>query len=158
VIEMRGPLPKRGWDKGETAVETAITLAVLLALIFGVIQFGIALWQFNTMELAVEQAGRYVMINNASCGTSCAESQMETALSTYAGLLPSSGQTCTVTNGNITPPTTGNICVSASTTAGTPSTMTLTAVYSYNFFYPVKFVIGKSGLSTVTSQATFPLD
>jgi hypothetical protein len=30
------------------------------------------------MELAVEQAGRYVPINNAGCGISCAEPQTKT--------------------------------------------------------------------------------
>ena len=55
-----------------------MVLAVLLALAFGIVQFGVGLWQFNTMELAVEQAGRYVTFNNAGCGTSCAESQAQT--------------------------------------------------------------------------------
>ena len=59
-----------GWDEGATAVEAAITLSVTLTLVFGVIGFGYALWQWSTMMLAVEEAGRYVMINNATCGTS----------------------------------------------------------------------------------------
>ena len=74
---MRGQSQRRGWDEGATAVEAAITFSVMLALIFGVVGFGFALWQSSTMMLAVEQAGRYVMINNASCNTSCAVSQMQ---------------------------------------------------------------------------------
>ena len=80
---MRGKR-RRGWDEGATAVEAAITFSVMLALIFGVVGFGFALWQSSTMMLAVEQAGRYVMINNASCNTSCAVSQMQTVLTTAA--------------------------------------------------------------------------
>jgi Flp pilus assembly protein TadG len=57
---------RREWNEGATAVETAIIIAVLTTLIFGIIEFGMALWQSNTMLLAVEQAGRYVMINNAT--------------------------------------------------------------------------------------------
>jgi len=33
------------------------------------------------MLLAVEQAGRYVMVNNASCDVTCAETQMQSVLS-----------------------------------------------------------------------------
>src|SRR5260370_33500956 len=90
----------RGWDEGAVAVEAAITFSLMLTLIFGVVGFGFALWQSNTMMLAVEQAGRYVMVNNASCNTSCALGQMQTVL-TPAPPSPT--------------PTAGHICVSATT-------------------------------------------
>jgi TadE-like protein len=57
---------RRGWDDGSTAVEAAVVFPLLFALIFGIVEFGMALWQWNTMELAVLEAGRYAMINNAS--------------------------------------------------------------------------------------------
>jgi hypothetical protein len=93
------------------------------------------LWQWNTMALAVEQAGRYVMVNNASCDTSCAQSQMQAILPTAS--------VCTT-------PTAGQICVSASTSAGTPSTMTLTAAYDFN-------LLALFGPFTITSEGTVPL-
>jgi len=126
----------RRCDDGAAAVEAALVLPVLFLFVLGIVQFGMALWQWNTMLLAVEQAGRYVMINNASCGVSCAETQMQAVLS--------GASVCTT-------PTSGQMCVSASTTAGTPSTMTLAAAYSFNplaFFQPF----------TITSQGTVPLD
>jgi Flp pilus assembly protein TadG len=127
---------KLRWDQGAAAVEAALVLPVLFLFVLGIVQFGMALWQWNTMLLAVEQAGRYVMINNASCGVSCAETQMQAVLS--------GASVCTA-------PTSGQMCVSASTTAGTPSTMTLSAAYNFNpvaFFQPF----------TITSQGTVPLD
>ena len=72
---------RRRGDEGAAAVEAALVLPVLFLFILGIVQFGMALWQWNTMLLAVEQAGRYVMINNSSCGVSCAESQMQAVLS-----------------------------------------------------------------------------
>ena len=59
---MRGTNHRRSWDEGAATVETAITLFLLLSLILGIIEFGTALYSYNTMQLAVEQAGRYAML------------------------------------------------------------------------------------------------
>lgn len=137
---MRPKNSERSWDKGATAVEAALVISLLVLLLFGIIGFGYALWQWNTMMLAVEQAGRYVMINNAAsppCGTSCAVSQMQLVLT--------SASSCTT-------PTAGQICVSAATTPGTtPPTMTLTAAYNFNLVALVPSF-------TMTTQTVVPLD
>ena len=124
------------WDEGVAAIEAAFILPILFFAILGIAEFGTAFWQSNTLLLAVEQAGRYVMVNNATCDVSCAETQMQTILSSAA--------VCTT-------PSAGQICVSASTTAGTPSTMTLTAAYGFN-------LLSLFGPFTMTSQGTVPLD
>lgn len=112
-----------------------MVLPVLLLLIFGIIEFGRAFWQWNTMLLAVEQAGRYVMVNHATCDFSCAESQMQAVLS--------GASVCTT-------PTPGQMCVYASPSS-VSSTMTLSAAYSFS---PVAFLQP----FTITSQGTVPLD
>jgi Flp pilus assembly protein TadG len=129
-------IPQLGWDEGAAMVEAAITLSVFLFLLLGIIEFGMALFSWNTMQLAIGQAGRYAMVNNTTCGTSCAETQMQSVLTTAA--------VCTT-------PSAGQICVSATTAAGSPATMTLTAKYNFNFLV-------LTGPFTMTSQATFPLD
>jgi Flp pilus assembly protein TadG len=144
VIVKRRRNRSRGQDEGTAAVEAAFIAPILFLAILGIFEFGMALWQWNTMSLAVEQTGRYVMVNNAyssnppGCtGTlaSCAESQMQ-------AVLPSAS-VCTT-------PTAGQICVSASTSAGTPSRMTLTAAYNFN-------LLALFGPFTITSQGTVPL-
>lgn len=127
---------RRGSEEGATAVEAALLLPVFFLALLGIIEFGAAFWQWNTMLLAVEQAGRYVMINYSTCGTGCAETQMQAVLPAAA--------VCTT-------PTSGQICVNASTTAGTPPTMTLTARYSFN-------LLALTGPFTITSSGTVPLD
>ena len=167
---MRWKSSRRGWDEGATAVEAAITISIALALVLGIIEFGMALWQWNTMTLAVEEAGRCVMVpssNACSCNTataSCAQTNMKNTLSSYVGLVTS------VNNGicasATTPPTLtagslGNICVFATAPAGAnPQTMTLTAIYAYNsIIVPSKLLAGTlAGPFKATSQATFPLD
>jgi Flp pilus assembly protein TadG len=124
------------WDEGVAAIEAAFILPILFFAILGIVEFGTAFLQWNTLLLSVEQAGRYVMVNNTTCDVSCAETQMQTILSSAA--------VCTT-------PSAGQICVSASTTAGTPSTMTLTAAYGFN-------LLSLFGPFTMTSQGTVPLD
>jgi Flp pilus assembly protein TadG len=145
-LEMRRANHKRSWDEGAAAVETAIALFVLLLMILGIIEFGTALYSYNTMQLAVEQAGRYAMLQATipptnvppPCNTvACAEAKMKTILTTAA--------VCAV-------PAAGQICVNATPPAGAnPPTMTLTAAYNFNF-------IGFGGPFTMTAQGTFPLD
>jgi Flp pilus assembly protein TadG len=135
VTGRRNPRPR--WDEGAAAVEAALVLPLLFLFIFAIIEFGRSLWQWNTMLLAVEQAGRWAMINNSDTNlVTDVETQMQAVLTDAA--------VCTT-------PTSGQMCVSASITTGTPSTLTLTAAYNFNpvaFFSPF----------TITSQGTVPLD
>jgi Flp pilus assembly protein TadG len=160
---MRWKSSTRGWDEGATAVEAAITISIALALVLGIIEFGMALWQWNTMALAVEEAGRYVMVHNATCNTAtCAETQMKNTLSSYVGLVTSvNSGICAGTPPNLTAPSPGNICVYATAPTGAnPQTITLTAIYAYsNIIVPSKLLAGTlAGPFKATSQATFPLD
>src|SRR5215472_11692633 len=65
-------------EDGEVAVEGAVTMLALVFLILGSVQFGLVFWNWNTMLLAVEEAGRYTMLYNnstnypnCSAGISC---------------------------------------------------------------------------------------
>jgi len=160
---MRWRTPRRGWDEGATAVETAITISLTLALVFGILEFGMAFWQSNTMALAIQEAGRCVMVQPATCATaSGAESQMKTVLSSYGGLVTSANSgICTGTPPTLAAPSPGNICVYATAPAGAnPQTMTLTAIYAYNNIIVTSGLLAGvlSGPFTSTAQATFPLD
>jgi Flp pilus assembly protein TadG len=55
---------QRGAEEGAVAIEAAITIVALMFLILGSVQFGLVLWNWNTMLLAVEEAGRYAMLYN----------------------------------------------------------------------------------------------
>jgi Flp pilus assembly protein TadG len=155
---------RRGWNEGATAVETAITISLTLALVFGILEFGMAFWQSNTTALAVQEAGRCVMVQPASCATaSGAENQMKTVLSSYGGLVTTANSgICTGTFPSLTAPSPGSICVyaTAPTTGNSPNTMTLEAIYAYNNIIVTSGLLAGvlSGPFTSTSQATFPLD
>jgi Flp pilus assembly protein TadG len=139
-MKMCGPRPRRGWEEGATAVEAAIVFSILFALVFGIVEFGMTLWQWNTMELAVLQAGRYAMVNNGNITPAIAENKMQAAL-------PGASISCPLPAN----PAAGAWYVCATRTAGAPNTMSLAAIYGYN-------VIGLAGPFKVTAQATVPLD
>jgi Flp pilus assembly protein TadG len=115
-------------EDGEVAVEGAVTMLVLMALIVGSVQFGLAFWNWNTMLLAVEEAGRYAMLYNSN---NPASSQVCPA--------PQTPDSCAAAWGN---QNWGNIFTNAGqngvtcTTSGgpPPTTMTCTAYYNVNIY------------------------
>jgi Flp pilus assembly protein TadG len=122
----------RRWDEGAAAIEAAFVLPVLILVLLGIIEFGMAVWQWNKMLLAVEQAGRYVMVNNTTCDTTCAKNQVLSVLSEDSDCTP--------------------ICVSAvPSTTGSQAAMTLTATYKFSLLTLFKPF-------TITSATTVPLD
>ena len=137
---MCGVRPRGGWEEGATAVEAAIIFAILFTLVFGIVEFGLTLLQWNTMELAVLQVGRYAMVNNGNITPAIAEHKMQAAL-------PGAAISCPLPAS----PAAGAWYVCATTTAGAPNTMSLSANYGYN-------IMGFAGPFNVTAQATVPLD
>src|SRR5215472_17628683 len=75
-------------EDGEVAVEGAVTMLALMFLIVGSVQFGLVFWNWNTMLLAVEEAGRYAMLynsNNPASSQVCAPPQtLDTCAAAWA--------------------------------------------------------------------------
>ena len=61
----------REWDEGSVAVEAGIAFAFLIPILFGIIEFGIAFYSLNSMQLVIEEAGRYAMVNNTANAATC---------------------------------------------------------------------------------------
>jgi Flp pilus assembly protein TadG len=62
---------RRGWNEGSAAVETAIALSFLIPILFGIAEFGLAFYSTNTMQLVIEEVGRYAMVNNTATTAAC---------------------------------------------------------------------------------------
>ena len=119
----------RAAEDGGPAVDAALIMSVLLLLILGIIEVGSAYWGWNTMLLAVEEAGRYAMLyhNYPTNPPGC------------TGTLADCAVAWANQNG-------GNVFGSVSCT-NTASTMTCTATYNFNFIYPI----------TLTRAMAFPI-
>ena len=152
---MNGSEPsRRRAEEGSVAVEAGITISVLLLLIVGSVEFGRAFWTYNTMLLAVEEAGRYAMVHNqrppSGCSAQSQASQCPTLSNTplancsaaQAQLILSAYQAPSI-----------SVSVNEDTTSS-PATMTICASYSFDFLAPQLLPYGPLDL---TSQVTVPL-
>src|SRR5438045_7689172 len=130
---MRRVSSPSGSEKGATAVETALIMSTLLLLIFGAIEFGRAFWTYNTMVLAIEEAGRYAMVFNPGNYPSGPPS------SSCPGVPTVTLANCTLARANSVLSAYAVSGVSVSCTAGctgSPATMTILGTHALNFVTP----------------------
>ena len=136
----------RGSEDGATAVEAALVLSLVVGVVLIIIDFAQAFFVWNTLQLVVGQASRYVVVQTSipnppgSASEECppAGSATSCAISALTTLLPNASSSCTGA------PTPGQTCVSASCTN---TSCILSA------FYGFKFV----GTYILTGQITVPI-
>ena len=85
-------------ESGANAVEFALVAPLLIGLLFGIFEFGQAIWTQGVLEYAVEQAARCASINTTTCGSSAAiktyASQQTSPLNLAASVFSASTPTC----------------------------------------------------------------
>jgi len=135
-----------GSERGATAVEAALILSLLVGVVLIIIDFSQAFFIWNTLQLVVGQASRYVMVQTSipNPPSSASEDCLPTgsanscAIGALTTLLPDASASCTGA------PAPGQYCVSASCTAVSCS---LSALYGFKFL----------GTYTLTGQITVPI-
>jgi Flp pilus assembly protein TadG len=55
------------WQRGSSMVETVIVMSVLLALMFGIIDFGRALYTYSFVAQEARQGARWLIVRGAHC-------------------------------------------------------------------------------------------
>ena len=136
----------RGSEDGATAAEAALVLSLLVGVVLVIIDFGQAFFIWNTLQLVVGQASRYVMVQTSipnppgSASEDCpaAGSANSCAISVLMTLLPNASPGCSG------PPQSGQYCVSASCTT---DSCRLSAFYGFKFL----------GTYTLTGEITVPI-
>lgn len=63
-------------ERGAAAVEFALVLPLLLTLVFGVIDFGRALFAFNYLTAAVREGGRFAAVQATTSSEAAVRSRM----------------------------------------------------------------------------------
>ena len=85
-------------ESGANAVEFALVAPLLIGLLFGIFEFGQAIWTQGVLDYAVEQAARCASINTTTCGSSAAiktyASQQTSPLNLAASVFSASTPTC----------------------------------------------------------------
>jgi Flp pilus assembly protein TadG len=141
-------------DAGSAAVEAALIMSALLFGAVGAVETARALWTYNTMLIAVEQAGRYAMMYNhrppAICATQTQASQCP-ALSNTPVANCSAWYAQQVLAAYRTPSIGVSVTVDTTTS---PATVTICASHSFDFIAPHLLPYGPLDLM---SSVTVPM-
>ena len=80
---------KRHYCAGQTMVEFALSASLLLLVVFGIIEMGFALYNYNTVCSAAREAVRYAIVHSPSGPNPATTSQIQQVAINYAvGLNP----------------------------------------------------------------------
>jgi Flp pilus assembly protein TadG len=135
-------------------VEAGLIMSVLLLLVFGSVELGRTFWTYNTMLLAVEEAGRYAMTYNHGAAVAC-KPQSQTSYCPILSNTPLADCAASRAQQVLSAYQAPNIGISVSEdTASVPATITVCASYSFSFIAPQLLPGGPLHL---TSQVTVPL-
>ena len=99
---------------GTSAIEMAFAFPVLIAVMAGIFDFGRYYWVRNSMQLATEETGRYVMITGTTSSTT-----VQTYLQGKVDAVPSAQVSV-----NVTPSTSGSV-----------NYLTITATYNFSSIF-----------------------
>jgi Flp pilus assembly protein TadG len=138
-------------EAGTAAVEAVIIMSGLLLAVVGGVETARALWTYNTMLMAVEQAGRYAMTYNhrppASCTAQSQASQCP-ALSNTPLANCSAWYARQILAAYRAPAVAVSVAVDMTTS---PATVTICASHSFDFIAPQLLPYGPLDLiSSVT--------
>jgi len=140
--------------EGSVAVEAGITISVLLLLIVGSVEFARGVWTYNTMLLAVEEAGRYAMVYYRGSVATCTRQSQASQCPSFSNtpLANCAAQRLQQLLSDYQAPSM-DVSVNEDTTSS-PATMTVCASYSFDFWAPQLLPFGPLSL---TRQVTVPL-
>jgi hypothetical protein len=141
-------------DAGTAAVEAVVTISVLLLLILGIVEFGQALWTYNTMLFAAEEAGRYAMVYSQGPPEVCAAQSQAPQCPTFSNTALANCSAA-LAQQFLSAYRAPNIGVSvAEDRTSSPQTITICASYSLDFIAPQLLPYGPL---TLARQVTVPL-
>ncbi len=141
-------------EAGSAAVEAALIMSAMLLAVVGVVETARALWTYNTMLIAVEQAGRYAMMYNHRPPAACAP-QAQAAQCPAFSNTPLANCSAWYAQQVLAAYGTPSIDVSVAVDPTTsPATVTICASHSFDFIAPHLLPYGPLGLM---SSVTVPM-
>jgi len=144
-----------GTEAGSATVEAGVTISLLLLLTVGIVEFGQAFWTYNTMLLAVEEAGRYAMVYNHGPPLACSAQSQAPSCPTLSNT-PVANCSAALAQRILSAYQTPNIDVSVTEDRTSfPATITICASYSGGEFVAPQLL--PYGPLSLTRQVTVPL-
>lgn len=135
-------------QRGASLPETAITMAVVLALLFGVIDFGRALYTYTFVATIAREGARWAIVRGSNCTLLDHCNASATEVTAYVQSL-SEGATDPsqiALNSNMWP---GTGCPSSATTNNAPGCLVVVQVS-----YPFTFMLPFLPKATIQMQST----
>ena len=151
----------RGSQRGSVLAEFAIVSLATLTIIFGIIDFGRALYMYHLVAEDAREGARHAIVNGA---TSCAGGSPDPLQSYVTGLAPLAGPgalvvTTTCADTTICASTSATNCSNADPCTGSAAPfsspgclVTVNVAYSFHFFVPIvsRLTLPMSSTSTMS--------
>ena len=84
-------------QKGQSLVEFALASVLFLTVVFGIMLFGLAIWQYNTVSSLAQEGARWASVRGSTSSTPATAAQLQTYLESRS---PGFGITVTATPAN----------------------------------------------------------
>lgn len=141
-----------GDERGSNLVEYGIVLILFLTMLFGVIDFGRAMYAYHFISGAAREATRYAMVRGSSCPeTECPSGPARpTDIQNYVMNVPAGIDATRLT---VTPTWNPGGSIACTGTPNSPGCVVEVQV-SYNFSFLLPFMPKSSILMTSSSQMT----
>jgi Flp pilus assembly protein TadG len=145
----------REGERGSNLVEYGIVLVVMLTMIFGLIDFGRALYAYHFVSEAAREGTRYAIVRGSACttpGCPASQSSIQSYLSNVpAGIDPTKLSVTATWN-----PNDSQVCQNAGGNGNAPGCVVEVQVtYNFNFmlpFMPKNTLVMQSSSQMVISQ------
>lgn len=142
---------KRGGERGNSTVEFAFAAMALLLFVFGILEFGRALYTYHTVSNLARLGTRWAIVRGSGCTTQnvldncpATQAEVQTYVQSQAFALMNTGNITAVTQWPGTPTAT---CTNGSNGRG--CLVTVTVSYPFQFWVPL---IGSQG-PTISSTS-----
>lgn len=148
-------------QRGDTLVEIAISAVVVLTLLFGIMEFGRAMYIYHFVSYAAQAGTRYALVRGNSWKTTCASSTTgmdcqaaDTDIKAYVQSIAPPGVSTSNPPLTITPSWPGTSPnASITCTAGTPAPgCVVQVIVTYQFSFIAPFMPGSPLTLKATSQ------
>lgn len=141
-------MKRRSAQRGASLPETAIVMAVLLALLFGIIDFGRAIYTYAFVAQLAREGARWAIVRGNQCTVLDHCNAQQADVQTYVQSLSEGVTTASQITAN---PVTWSNCPSGSSGHAPGCTVSVTVTYPFKFLLP--WMPGGS-LSTIHMSST----
>jgi Flp pilus assembly protein TadG len=145
VIKMKKMIKGLRCQKGVAAIEFAIVLPLLMMIVFGIIEFGLLMYDKQVITNASREGARIGISDGV-----VSDAEIEAVVDNYV-------LNNLITFGSPTPPVTAIVPGGDRTGTSFGDDLTVTVTYSYDFLILPNFVAGLAGIQTVVAQTVMKM-